>query len=218
MAAGCISKLRTNSDDYLQLSGSDSKVSAYRDTAISGNLEISKALAFKRVPGISGTTHLTIINESLSGASIAPYTSTASNQGCVFLHTAAASPTPWMTGVIWGGLNEFVIRYGYNTFGLTLEPTGDAAITGNLDVGVGASSVKAYVDHLGHQGNVEIKARWNSQGFIHFNTTNPDGLLLIAAKGDLYLYCGLNITCFTNQQQMHQMIGLKKRRNYRTCL
>ena len=31
---------------------------------------------------------------------------------------------------------------------------------------------------------------------IHFNTTNPDGLLLIATKDDLYLYCGLNIIYF----------------------
>ena len=70
----------------------------------------------------------------------------------------------------------------------------DTTISGNLDIGVGASqtSIKAYVNHAGHQGNVEIEARWNSQGFIHFNATNPDGLLLVAVKDDLCKYCGLN--------------------------
>ena len=41
-------------------------------------------------------------------------------------------------------------------------------LCGNLDVGVGASktSIKAYVKHAGHQGNVEIEAMWNKQGYI----------------------------------------------------
>ena len=40
-----------------------------------------------------------------------------------------------MTGVIWGGLNEFVVWNGYSNVGLTIEPTGDVSISGNLDVG-----------------------------------------------------------------------------------
>ena len=58
------------------------------------------------------------------------------------------------------------------------------------------TSIKAYVNHAGHQGNVEIKALWNSHGYVNLNTTNPDGLLLIATKGDIYLYCGLHIIYF----------------------
>ena len=71
----------------------------------------------------------------------------------------------------------------------------DTTIAGDLDVGItqAQTSIKAYVNHAGHQGNVEIEARWDSQGFIHFNTTNPDGLLLIVTKDVLYTYCGLNI-------------------------
>ena len=103
---------------------------------------------------------------------------------------------PWQEGVNWGGSNDFIIKSGSN--GLTLKPNGSAAISGNLDVGASQAqaSIKAYVNHAGHQGNVEIEARWNSQGFIHFNTTNPDCLLLIATKDDIYLYCGLNIIYF----------------------
>ena len=33
---------RTNNDDYIQLSGSDNKVNIYKDTAISGNLDVGQ--------------------------------------------------------------------------------------------------------------------------------------------------------------------------------
>ena len=71
----------------------------------------------------------------------------------------------------------------------------DTTTSGNLDVGPSqaVTSIKAYVNHAGHQGNVELKALWNSQGYSNFKTTNPDGLLLFATKDDLYLFCVLNI-------------------------
>ena len=118
------------------------------------------------------------------------------NIGCLVEFKTFASSTSWWTGV-WGtNTDEFKLRFNYK--GLSIKPTGDAVISGNLDVGPSQSvtSIKACVNHAGHQGSVEIEARWNSPGFIHFNTTNPDGLLLIATKDDLYLYCGLNIICF----------------------
>ena len=97
---------------------------------------------------------------------------------------------------MWGGSNEFVMKSGSN--GLTLKPTGDADISGNLDVGItqAQTSIKAYVNHLGHQGNVELNAMWNSQGYLNFNTTNADGLLFIATKYVLYMYVGLGIVYF----------------------
>ena len=68
-------------------------------------------------------------------------------------------------------------------------------INGNLNVGPTQSvtSIKAYVNHAGHQGNVKIEARWRSQGFIHVNTDYSEGLLLFAVKDDLYMLCALNI-------------------------
>ena len=41
---------------------------------------------------------------------------------------------------------------------------------GNLDVGTAqaVTSIKAYVNHAGHQGNVQIEARWKSQGCYSF--------------------------------------------------
>ena len=115
------------------------------NTTMSGNLDVGKVLTLKRVPGVSDTTPLVIINDSPGGATVATYTSTASNQGCVFLHTTAASSTPWMTGVVWGGLNEFVIWNGCNNIGLAIKPTGDVSISGNLDVGTtGNNSIKTH--------------------------------------------------------------------------
>ena len=41
----------------------------------------------------------------------------------------------------------------------------DTTIAGNLDVGTtqAQTSIKAYVNHAGHQGNVDIGARWKHQ-------------------------------------------------------
>ena len=80
----------------------------------SGHIDVGKIVTLKRITGVSDTTPLVIINDSSGGATVATYTSTASNQGCVFLHTTAASSTPRMTGVMWGGLNEFVIWVKYH--------------------------------------------------------------------------------------------------------
>ena len=107
------------------------KVSTTGDATISGNLDVGKVLTLKRIPGVYDTTPLVIINDSPGGATVATYTSTASNQGCVSFWTTIASTTPWVTGFMWGGPNEFIIKSGSN--GLTLKPTGDAVIRGNLE-------------------------------------------------------------------------------------
>jgi hypothetical protein len=167
-------------------------VHIYEDTTISGNLGVDKVLTLKRVPSVSDTTPLVIINESPGGATVATYTSTASNQGCVSFWTTTASTTPWMTGVMWGGSNECVIKTDSN--GLTLKPNGDTTISGNLDVGPdqAQTSIKAYVTHGGHVGNVEIEARWHYTAYIHCNTTCVHVLLVFATKQVNYMYCGLN--------------------------
>ena len=93
----------------------------------------------------------------------------------------------------------FICNQGFRCYSLfTVNQNGGTTIRGNLDVGPAqaVTSIKAYVNHAGRQGNVEIQARWSSQGLFNFNITNPYGLLLIATKDDLYLYRGLNIICF----------------------
>ena len=192
-----------SSDDSYVIRASDStnRLSVYPngDTTIAGNLEITKVLTLKEIPGVSDTSPLTITNESPGGSTGVVYQSTSPGQDFMIAYVTAQSSVAREEGVNLGGASNCVIKSGSN--GLTLKTTGDAVISGYLDVGVGASvtSIKAYVNHVRHQRNVEIETRWNSQGVIHSNTTNPDGLLLIATKDELYLYCGFNTIYVCNK-------------------
>ena len=62
----------------------------------------------------------------------------------------------------------------------------DTSISCNLDVGItqAQTPIKAYVSHMGSQGNIQIEPRWRSQGFTHFNTDYEAGLLIPAVKDD----------------------------------
>ena len=110
--------------DYIQLSSNDNKVNVCKDTTISGHLDVGKVLTLKGVPGVSDTSPLAIINESLGGGTGVVYQSKASGQGFLIAYTTAQSSVAWVEGVNWGGSNEFIIKSGSN--GLTLKPTGDA--------------------------------------------------------------------------------------------
>ena len=147
------------------------------DTTIGGNLNVSKTL------------NLTI---STNGWFVGKYESTNNEVGVLFGYKTSASSTSWWQGVWGANTNEFNIWYNYQ--GLSLKSNGSAVLSGILDVGPSqaVTSIEAYGNHAGHQGDVEIKALWNSQGYVNFNTTNADGLLVIATKDVLYLYCGLN--------------------------
>ena len=105
-------------------------------------------MTLQKVPGVSGTSPPTIINESPGGGTCVVYQPTASDQGFLIAYTTAQSSVAWVEGVNWGGSNEFIIKSGSN--GLTLKPTGDAVISGNLDLGQdqAQTSIKAYVNHV----------------------------------------------------------------------
>ena len=81
----------------------------------------------------------------------------------------------WCFGV--STSNQYIISHGSSTK-LSIQSNGNTTISGNLDVGPSqaVTSIKAYVNNAGHQGNVEIEARWNSQGYLNLNTSNADGL------------------------------------------
>ena len=80
-----------------------------------------------------------------------------------------------------------------------VSTTGDASISGNLDVGQdqAQTSIKTYVNHVGKTGYVEMEARWANQGYTHFKTNQTDGLLLDDVKDSLrdnvYMYIGNDI-------------------------
>ena len=63
-------------------------ITLYKDTTISGHLDVGRqVLTLKRVPGVSGTNPLAIINESLGGGTGVVYQSTASGQGFNIAYT-----------------------------------------------------------------------------------------------------------------------------------
>ena len=80
-----------------------------------------------------------------------------------------------------------------------VSTTGDASISGNLDVGQdqAQTSIKTYVNHVGKTGYVEMEARWANQGYTHFKTNQTDGLLWDDVKDSLrdnvYMYIGNDI-------------------------
>ena len=200
---------KTNDDGYIQLPGSDNKVNIYKGTTISSNLTINCNLgsSMKFPLGIKSST---IHTEFWT---LAPFHQGIANSGSWLQFSRDGASNIWQTGM--PSDSSDVIRAPGATNRVIVHQNGNTTISGNLNVGLGASvtSVKAYVNHAGNQDNVEIEASWGSQGFINFNTDYADGLLLVAVKGDLYVYRGLNLTYFTNQQQMRQMIGLKKTMN-----
>jgi hypothetical protein len=99
---------------------------------ISGDLNVGGTVNLVRTPS-KDLIALSIINSSSSGATGAVYQSTASGQGFVINYLTAQSATPWITGVNWGGANDFIIHS--NNLGLTLKSDGDALLTGDLTIG-----------------------------------------------------------------------------------
>ena len=148
---------KINNDDYMQLPGSDNKVNIYKDTSINCNLEVGKVLSLKRIPGVSDTNPLSVINESTGGGTGVVYQSTASGQGFNVVYLTAQSSTAWVEGVNYGGANEFIIKSGSN--GLTIKPNGDTSINGNLEMGRTQTSIKTHVNNGGHTAKLELEAR-----------------------------------------------------------
>ena len=92
---------------------------------------MSVKLNLQRHPTESDTIPLIITNTGSSGSGfIRKFVSTV--KGCLFEYLTSASSTSWWQGVL-SGSSEFVLKTGSN--GLTLKPTGDVALGGNLDVG-----------------------------------------------------------------------------------
>ena len=115
---------------------------------------------------------------------VASLESTNGGDGCLVQWMTPASSTYWWSGA-WGtNVNQFNMWFNYQ--GLPTKPTGGVSISGNLDVGTAqaTTSIKACVNHDGYQGNIQIEPRWGSQGFIHFHTNYPEGVLLFAVKED----------------------------------
>ena len=65
-----------------------------------------------------------------------------------------------------------------------VSTTGDASVSGNLDVGQdqAQTSIKTYVNHVGKTGYVEMEARWANQGYIQFKTNQQTACYYLLLK------------------------------------
>ena len=66
------------------------------------------------------------------------------------------------------------------------------SISGNLDVSVSnaRTSIKAYNTMEGYTSYIELEAKWNSQGYIHFESNKPGAHYAFTVTDDLHMYCG----------------------------
>ena len=189
--------LKVKGFSYMGLSTTNN-ITLYEDTTISGNLDAGKVLTLKIVPGVSDTSPLTIINESLGGGTGVVYQSTASGQGFNIAYMTAQSSVAWVEGVNWVVQTSLrIIKSGSN--GLTLEPTGDAVLSGHLDVSVSnpRTPIKAYSTMDGYTSYIELEAKWNSQGYLNFESNRSGAnCLFLTVKDDLHMHCGSNLAHF----------------------
>ena len=155
------------------------KVSTTGGGSITGHLDVGTSYKYSRIRShadFNGYTGYAELNAASSCVMYLNLETTRVNGGWVYFKINGESYMQL------SGSDNKVNIYTYTT------------ISGNLDVGPSqaTTSIEAYVNHAGHQSNVEIEARWNSPCYIHFNTTNADGLLFLATKYVIYMCCGLN--------------------------
>ena len=169
---------KINNDGYTQLSGSDRKLNVYKYISININLDVSVSNA---------RTSINAYNTMEGFTSHIELEAQWNSQG--YLNFESNKPgAHYLFLTVKGDLHMYC---GNNLVHMYKDTTAD----GNLDVGQSQAqtSIKAYVNHLGYQGNIQIEPRWRSQGFIHFSTNYPEGLLLFAGKDDLYMYVGVEV-------------------------
>ena len=165
---------RINNDDYIQLSGSDNKANIYKYTTTSGNLNAS----------------VRILKDG-SHSNVQPKSSTSSETLVLDQSMSSEFGSDSHCKNVYGrqGGNSHLKLYNSNSGSVCNILTDEISDVGTTQA---QTPIKAYVNHAGHQGNVEIEAMWNTQGYINFNTAASDGLLLIATKDVLCMYCGIN--------------------------
>ena len=137
------------------------KVSTTGDASVSGNLEVQRLYITN-----STARPIEINNTMNNGPYLAAISQNHSNNDlssalrCLPLHQLRCF------GV--STSNRYIISHE-NSTKLSIQSNGNTTISGNWDVGPSQaqSSIKAYVNHIGKTGYVEMEARWSSQGFIH---------------------------------------------------
>ena len=128
------------------------------DTTISGTLNSQRLYITN-----SAARPIDIKNAMHNGPYLAAKSQNHSNNGLLFALRCLPLNQLWCFGV--STSNQYIISHE-NSTKLSIQSNGNTTINGNLNVGPAqaVTSITAYVNHAGHQGNVETEAMWNTQG------------------------------------------------------
>ena len=170
---------KINNDDYMQLSGNGNKVNIYKDTSISGNLNVAGRIL------IDGS-HLNVQPKSPTSFQTLVFDQSFSTEFGSDSH----------------GINAYGRQGGNSHSKFYNGRSGSVCnvlIDRNLDVNVSnsQSSIKAYNTMDPYSSYIELVAKWNSQGYVNFESNGPGALyVFITVKDDLHMYCGNNLVRF----------------------
>ena len=176
---------KINNYDYIQLSGSDSKMNIYKDTSISSNLTINGDL------DSSTEFPLDIKNSTIHTEfwTLASFHQGIENSGSWLQFSRDGTSNTLQAGM--SSDNSYVIRASDATNRSTVNQNGDTTISGNLDVGPSQtqSHVKTYFNHVGSSGFMMVGGRYRDQGFLHFETNYQYGEMFITVRNTYFIRC-----------------------------
>ena len=92
--------------------------------------------------------------------------------------------------------SSYVTRALHATSRLIVNQNGDTPISENLDVSVSnaRTSAKAYNTMEAYTSYIELETKWNSQGYLNFESNMPGAhYLSLAVKDELHIHCGTNL-------------------------
>ena len=192
-------------DDYMQLPSSDNNVSFYKDTTVNGTLGVQRL-------SITNTSARPIeINNAMhNGPYLVAISQNYNNNYLLFALRCRPLNQLWCFGVATS--NQYIISHE-NSTKFSIQPNGNTAVSGNLDVNVSnaPSSIKAYNSMDGYTSYIELEAKWNSQSYQIDQERS-----MYSSQPRMIYTCIVEITSsiFTKLQQMLQMTDLKKTRNW----
>ena len=151
---------KIKNDDYMQLSSSDNKINIYKDTTVSGNLDVGSIGDYQiNIHGTGTTTSYAELKVS-------------NGQNCAWDFQNPSNGNIWPSREVKG------IKF------MDFTPTGNLIImhkatrmNGSLNIGsnqdgtpLSMSNVKTYFNHAGSSGYMMMEGRYRDQGFLHFGT------------------------------------------------
>ena len=162
------------------------KVFTTGDASISGNLEVQRFY-------ITNTTARPFeINNTLhNGPYLLAISQNFSSNDLLFALRCRPLNQLWCFGVATS--NQYIISHE-NSTKLSIKSNGNTT-SGNLDVSVSntRTSIKAYNTTDGYIFYVELEAKWNSQGYLKFESNRVGEVdIFLTIRDDLYMYCGDN--------------------------